>query len=158
MKKNAFVAGAVTYAPNSSVLPPAPPAALSQCVFAEVAPHATTGWIDVGRMMDTLDHSSWNLPLGNYSLQIGVVSTSNNGDGSSNSSGEGGAGESAIKALPAIYSGNPAGEGCSSAATCTKLGAATSILIDASTRATQRTRDISAGAKQNALFGAILFL
>ena len=48
-----------------------------------------------------------------------------------------------VEPLPTIYKANPDGESCTGAA-CTKRGAVTSILIDASTRATRRTRDISA--------------
>ena len=48
-----------------------------------------------------------------------------------------------VEPLPTIYKANPDGESCTGAA-CTKRGAVTSILIDASTRAARWTRDISA--------------
>ena len=42
--------GSVSYAANSSM--PAPPTTpQSQCVFAQLGPRETSGWIDVGRMM-----------------------------------------------------------------------------------------------------------
>ena len=42
--------GSVSYAANDSM--PAPPATpQSQCVFAQLGPRETSGWIDVGRMM-----------------------------------------------------------------------------------------------------------
>ena len=64
----------VIYAPNASADAPPPPSAAvgSECVYVQVAPHQTSGWVDVGRMMDTLDHSSLYLPVGNYSLKLGV--------------------------------------------------------------------------------------
>jgi len=119
--------GSVAYADNASVPAPQPPSQFAECVYAEVGARQTTDWIDVGRMMDTLDHSNWNLPIGNYSVQLGVKGS----DGT-------------IQPLAAVYNANPANATCDSAAACKKLGAATSILIDPSTRATQRTRDISA--------------
>ena len=51
--------------------------------------------------------------------------------------------DGSIQPLDAVYHANPEHEDCGSAAACFARGAATSILIDPSMRATQRTRDIS---------------
>jgi hypothetical protein len=119
----------VVYAPNASAAAPPPPAGPigSQCVYVRVGPREVSAWVDVGRMLDTLDHSSWNLPLGNYSLQLAVK------DGATG----------ALVPLPAVYKGNPTHRPLAAAAGLPLPGPVTSILIDPSTRATRRTRDIA---------------
>jgi peptidoglycan hydrolase-like protein with peptidoglycan-binding domain len=121
-------ANTVLYAPNASAGAPPPPgtAGTSQCIFIQVEPGQTTDWMDVGRMMDTLDHSSWNLPTGNYSLKLAVKDAETG----------------AMVSLPGVYKGNPP-VAPTAKVLSHSLGAKTSILIDANTRATRRTRDIS---------------
>ena len=43
-----------------------------ECVVVAVAPHATTDWVDIGRLVDTLDHSFFNLPGANYTIEFGI--------------------------------------------------------------------------------------
>ena len=64
---------------SATPLPPSPPrpgkpAAQPPpgCPSVTLQPGATSDWIEIGSMLPTLDHSTLNVPAGNYSLQIGV--------------------------------------------------------------------------------------
>lgn len=42
------------------------------CPVISTPAHSSSGWVDVGAMMDTFNHGSWNLPFGPYVLHVGV--------------------------------------------------------------------------------------
>ena len=48
------------------------PLGMSQCVTFRLGSRQKTDWVDVGRVIDTMNHASWNLPAGNYTLTIGM--------------------------------------------------------------------------------------
>ena len=47
-------------------------ATCAECITVLVPPHVATGWVDIGRMVDTLDHSTLALPHGNYTLTLAL--------------------------------------------------------------------------------------
>ena len=112
----------------------------SQCVTTALAPRATSGWIDVGRLMDTLDHSSWNLPAGNYSLQFGQKLNTDRD----------------VTPIPdAVFDAQPSPKACNGTwpagarKNCDEPGwlnggTFTTVLLDASIRASRRTRPVEA--------------
>ena len=53
---------------------PAPPlpVGMSQCVTFNLRAQEKTDWVDVGKVIDTMNHASWNLPAGNYTLTLGL--------------------------------------------------------------------------------------
>jgi hypothetical protein len=56
--------------------PARPPAKLSasasQCVTFVIAPREKTDFVDVGRLIDTMNHATWNLPVGNYTITLAL--------------------------------------------------------------------------------------
>lgn len=56
---------------------PAPPlpVGMSECVTINLRARQQTDWIDVGKLIDTMNHASWNLPAGNYTLTLGLKDT-----------------------------------------------------------------------------------
>lgn len=48
------------------------PTTMSACVTFRLAPRQKSDWVDVGKLIDTLNHASWNLPAGNYTLTLGL--------------------------------------------------------------------------------------
>lgn len=53
--------------------PPKPvPAGASRCVTFVLAAGETSEWVDVGRLIDSMNHAPWNLPPGNYTITIGL--------------------------------------------------------------------------------------
>lgn len=58
--------------PKPSKPPAALPASASKCVTFVLAPRQKTEWTDVGRVIDTMNHATWNLPAGNYTLTLGL--------------------------------------------------------------------------------------
>ena len=101
----------------------------SECVSASVLPGQTSEWIDVGRMIDTLDHSSWNLPAGNYSVRFGV-----------RDDGAAGAGRKIVPVPGGAYSAQP----MPGAAKVSYKPTYKTLLLDANIRATRRVRPIEA--------------
>eukprot|EP00041_Stephanoeca_diplocostata_P032483 m.1041146 g.1041146 ORF g.1041146 m.1041146 type:complete len:1572 (-) comp24157_c0_seq4:1290-6005(-) len=49
------------------------PAGLTRCVTVSLAPRAVSPWVDVGRLLDSLNHAAWNLPQGNYSITLALA-------------------------------------------------------------------------------------
>jgi hypothetical protein len=55
------------------VKPAAPlPIGMSECVTFNLRARQKTDWVDVGKVIDTMNHASWNLPAGNYTLTLGL--------------------------------------------------------------------------------------
>ena len=56
--------------------PARPPAKLSasasQCVTFVLAPREKTDFVDVGRVIDTMNHATWNLPAGKYTITLAL--------------------------------------------------------------------------------------
>jgi hypothetical protein len=56
--------------------PVKPPAKLSasssQCVTFVLAPREKTEFVDVGKLIDTMNHATWNLPAGNYTITLAL--------------------------------------------------------------------------------------
>eukprot|EP01050_Picozoa_sp_SAG11_P009363 SAG11_NODE_873_length_6802_cov_2.257646_2_plen_179_part_00 len=109
-----------------------------QCVVISVPARSTSDWVDVGRLLDTLDHSSLNLPVGNYTVEFGMLALDGSGD---------------VEPIPnSIYDAqaNPAacngqiGNRSNPDEACWNAPSLTTVLLDASIRATRRTRPISA--------------
>ena len=46
----------------------------SACQVIVVEAGRSSGWVDVGALMDVFNHGSWDLPAGNYTLAVGVKS------------------------------------------------------------------------------------
>ena len=90
------------------------------CINLRLEPRSTTGWIDVGRMLDTFDHSELALPVGNYSVTFGVKDFK---------TGEIAEIFGPVDAFPASAASRPGHPACSQ-----------STLIDASIRASRRLR------------------
>lgn len=109
-----------------------------ECLVISVAPRATSDWVDVGRMLDTLDHSSLNLPVGNYTVEFGVKALDGSGK---------------IEPLPSsVYDAQANPAACNGQVnnrsnpdeSCWNAPSLTTVLIDSSIRATRRTRPITA--------------
>jgi hypothetical protein len=84
-----------------------------------VAPGATTDWIDVGVMLDCINHGTWNWPRGNYSFTVGAPAKSFD--------------HAARPAIEPLVDGVFDGRRND-----------TSVLFDASIRATRRVRHVGA--------------
>lgn len=152
--KDAHETGVVVYGQNATDVPdpalvwPGQP----ECIVAPVAPHATTDWIDIGRLVDTLDHSYFNLPgmgsgcgtahsvpcTANYTIEFGLM-----GD------------DGKVEPIPkSVYDGQPNPKACEgehnignrsySDEKCWLAPSFTTVLMDASVRASRRTRPITA--------------
>lgn len=49
------------------------------CPVIAVPAGGVSDWVDVGGLMDTFNHGQWSFQFGNYSLQIGVLSSAGDG-------------------------------------------------------------------------------
>ena len=58
--------------PKPSKPAPPLPVGMSQCVTFNLRAKEKTDWVDVGKVIDTMNHASWNLPAGNYTLTLGL--------------------------------------------------------------------------------------
>lgn len=56
------------------------------CQVIAVPAGSSSGWVDVGSLMDVFNHGTWDLPPGNYTLAVGVKADGRSSTGGSTSS------------------------------------------------------------------------
>jgi hypothetical protein len=100
-----------------------PAAGGPRCPRVLLPVHGQSKWIEVGSLLDTYNHGTWNFPRGIYTLEIGLVSTDVQ---------LGGGGQGSYPAnSPEI----------AQIASFTARNTSLQLQVDASTRATRRIRD-----------------
>ena len=110
----------------------------TECVVVSVPPRATSDWVDIGRLLDTLDHSYLNLPGANYSIEFGLMAEDGSGvQPIPNSRYDGQPDPRACNGDPSNRTLNKADE------SCWLTPSFQTVLLDASIRASRRTRPIT---------------